>query len=316
MVKRMAIAVTEREADESTPIPTDEGSSADAGAGAPTTLNGPQVVDRVVDILEAFLWLGPQLGVSELSRALGLKKATTHRLLGSLRRRDFVAQDPITRRYRLGIKLWELGSRATSQIGWVDRAQPFLQQLTDQTGETAHLAVLDDGEVLYIDKVESTHSLRMPSQVGRRLPAHCTGVGKALLAHLPAVDVASIMTRRGMARFTHHTITNLGALQADLTEVRRRGYSIDDEEIEDGLRCIGAPVRDHSGRVVAAVSIAGPASRLPDSDLPRQGALVLAATRAISTALGCPPQYLDLAHPDGAARVHPPRAVRARVAAE
>jgi DNA-binding IclR family transcriptional regulator len=270
------------------------------------------VVDRVVDILEAFLWLGPQLGVSELSRALGLKKATTHRLLGSLRRRDFVAQDPITRRYRLGIKLWELGSQATSQVAWVDRAKPFLQRLTDQTGETTHLAVLDDGEVLYIDKVESTRSLRMPSQVGRRLPAHCTGVGKALLAHLPQVDVASIVARRGMAGYTKRTITDLDELHADLTEVRRRGYSVDDEEIEEALRCIGAPVRDHSGRVVAAVSIAGPAARLPTAQVERLGEVVLAGARAISTALGCPPQYLDLPHPDGAARVRPPRAVRTR----
>ena len=307
MVKHMAVAepIAER-------IPAQDRTPSRPARETGGALNKPQVVDRVVDILEAFLWLGPQLGVSELSRALGLKKATTHRLLGSLRRRDFVAQDPITRRYRLGIKLWELGSQATSQVAWVDRAKPFLQQLTDQTGETTHLAVLDDGEVLYIDKVESTRSLRMPSQVGRRLPAHCTGVGKALLAHLPAVDVASIVARRGMASYTPRTITDPDALQADLTEVRRRGYSVDDEEIEEALRCIGAPVRDHSGRVVAAVSIAGPASRLPSSDVSRLGELVLAGARQISTALGCPPQYLDLPHPDGAARVRPPRAVRTR----
>ena len=308
----MAISVTKRERNGPQPLSMEAPLPADAETGTASALNGPQVVDRVVDILEAFLWLGPQLGVSELSRALGLKKATTHRLLASLRRRDFVAQDPVSRRYRLGVKLWELGSQATSQVAWLDRAKPFLQELTDQTGETTHLAVLDDGEVLYVDKVESTRSLRMPSQVGRRLPAHCTGVGKALLAHLPSVDVASIIARRGMASFTDRTMTDLRALQADLTEVRRVGYSIDDGEIEDGLRCIGAPVRDHSGRVVAAVSIAGPASRLPDADLERLGAVVLAGARAISTALGCPPQYLDLPHPDGAARLHPPRPIRKR----
>jgi DNA-binding IclR family transcriptional regulator len=311
MVKQMAIAVSEREGVRPD-LPADEEFPVEADAEIAAALNKPQVVDRVVDILEAFLWLGPQLGVSELSRALGLKKATTHRLLGSLRRRDFVAQDPVTRRYRLGIKLWELGSQATSSVAWVDRAKPFLQELTDQTGETSHLAVLDDGEVLYVDKVESTRSLRMPSQVGRRLPAHCTGVGKALIAHLPQVDVASIMARRGMEAFTPRTITDLDALQADLTEVRRRGYSLDDEEIEEGLRCVGAPVRDHSGRVVAAVSIAGPASRLPDSAIERTGDLVLSAARAISTALGCPPQYLDLPHVDGAPRAYPPRAIRTR----
>jgi DNA-binding IclR family transcriptional regulator len=313
----MAVAVTDREsAEDAKQAIAERHADAENGDRAASGLNGPQVVDRVVDILEAFLWLGPQLGVSEISRALGLKKATTHRLLASLRRRDFVAQDPVTRRYRLGIKLWELGSRATSQVAWVDRAKPFLQELTDQTGETTHLAVLDDGEVLYIDKVETTRSLRMPSQVGRRLPAHCTGVGKALLAHLPHVDVTSIMARRGMPAHTPRTITDLAALEADLKDVRARGYSIDDEEIEEGLRCIAAPVRDHSGRVVAAVSIAGPASRLPDRELARQGAVVLAGARAISTALGCPPEYLDLPHPGGAARVHPPRAIRSRAASD
>jgi DNA-binding IclR family transcriptional regulator len=277
-------------------------------------LTGAQVVDRVVDILEAFLRLGPQLGVSELSRALGLKKATTHRLLASLRRRDMVAQDPITRRYRLGVKLWELGSRATSELEWMERAKPYLQRLTDETGETAHLAVLNDGEVLYIDKVESQHSLRMPSQVGRRLPAHCTGVGKALIAHLPADDLAAIVARRGLPRFTDHTMTDLDALARDLTKVRRLGYSVDDQEIEEGLRCIGAPVRDHSGRVVAAVSVAGPVTRLPTAEVPRIGEIVMAGARSISAALGCPPQYLDLPHPEGAARTRPPTPVRRRAA--
>src|SRR6185295_15554599 len=100
-------------------------------------------------------------------------------------RRGMVAQDPVSRRYRLGIKLWELGSLATSQVDWVDRVKPYLQHLVDASGETAHLAVLNDGQVLYVEKVESSRSLRMPSQVGKRLPVHCTGVGKALIAYLP-----------------------------------------------------------------------------------------------------------------------------------
>src|SRR3954464_8896580 len=125
-------------------------------------VSGSQVVDRVVDILETFPALGPELGVSDVSRALGLKKATAHRLRASLLRRGLVAQDRVTRRYRLGMKLWELGSLATSQLDWVDRVKPFLQHLTDVSGETSHLAVLNDGQVLYVDKVESSRSLRMP----------------------------------------------------------------------------------------------------------------------------------------------------------
>ena len=173
---------------------------------------GAQVVDRVVDILETFATIGPELGVSDVSRALGLKKATAHRLLASLLRRGLVAQDPVTRRYRLGMKLWELGSLATSQLDWVDRVKPFLQHLTDVSGETSHLAVLNDGQVLYVDKVESSRSLRMPSQVGKRLPVHCTGVGKALIAFLPEEVLRGVLSRRGMPRMTAHTITDRDVL--------------------------------------------------------------------------------------------------------
>jgi len=251
-------------------------------------LNGAQVIDRVVDILEAFEWLGPQLGVSELSRALKLKKATTHRLLATLRRRDIVAQDPNTRRYHLGMRLWQLGMLALSQVDWIDRARPYLRRLRDETGETTHLAVLDDGEVMYIDKVESEHSLRMPSQVGRRLPAHCTGVGKALLADLTPAQLAEVIDKHGMPSYTPHTITERHDLVADLAKVRELGYSVDNEEIEPGLRCIGAAIRRHDGEVIGAISIAGPSSRVRVEDVEAMGALVSGAAREISTALGAP----------------------------
>lgn len=250
------------------------------------SLAGAQVVDRVVDILEAFTRLGPELGVSDISRALGLKKATTHRLLASLRRRGVVAQDPVSRRYRLGIKLWELGQMAMTQVDWLDRIRPFLQQLTDRVGETTHLAVLHDGQVLYVDKVESTRSLRMPSQVGRRLPAHCTGVGKALLAFLPEELVRTLVARRGLPAFTRNTITDLARLEAELAAIRERGFSVDNEEIEEGLVCIGAPIRDHTSHVVAAVSMAGPSSRVRPETIESHAKSVVEVAAAMSTALG------------------------------
>lgn len=255
-------------------------------------LAGAQVVDRVVDILEVFPRLGPDLGVSDISRALGLKKATAHRLLAALRRRGIVAQDPVSRRYRLGMKLWELGSMATSQVDWVDRVKPHLQELTDRSGETTHLAVLSDGQVLYVEKVESSRSLRMPSQVGRRLPVHCTGVGKALTAFLPDEVLRGLMLRRGMPRFTTNTITDVETLAGELAEVRRRGYAIDREEIEEGLVCIAAPVRDHTTHVVAAVSIAGPSSRLRPETIDGMARHVVDAAHGMSAALGCPPDLL------------------------
>jgi DNA-binding IclR family transcriptional regulator len=272
-----------------------------AGDGSDRALAGAQVVDRVVDILETFTRLGPELGVTDISRALDLKKATAHRLLSSLRRRGIVAQDPVTRRYRLGMKLWELGSMATSSVDWADRVKPYLQQLTDRTGETTHLAVLSDGQVLYVDKVESARSLRMPSQVGRRLPVHCTGVGKALIAYLPEEVLRALLGRRELARFTPNTITELPKLEEELARVRERGYTIDDEEIEEGLVCIAAPVRDHTAHVVAAVSIAGPSSRLRPDRIAEQAREVLEAANGMSAALGCPAADIRPASPERAA---------------
>jgi DNA-binding IclR family transcriptional regulator len=247
---------------------------------------GSQGVDRVADVLEAFLWLGPELGISELARGIGLPKATTHRLLASLRKREFVTHDAATRRYRLGMRLGELGAVAGASMTWLVEAKPELEALAHEAGETVHLAVLEDDQVLYVDKVESDRSLRMPSQVGRRLPAHCTGVGKALIAFIPEVRLMAIIDRRGLPRFTAHTITDPVKLRAELEVVREVGYATDNEEIEDGLRCIAAPVRDQNGNVIAAISIAGPSSRLPDRVIAARAARVMAAADGITTRLG------------------------------
>jgi DNA-binding IclR family transcriptional regulator len=253
---------------------------------------GAQVVDRVVDILEALAQARAELGVSDVSRLLGLKKATAHRLLVALRRRGLVSQDSLSRRYRLGLKLWELGMRATSHVDWVDRAKPYLERLTHETGETSHLAVLSDGQVLYVEKVESPRSLRIPSQVGRRLPVHCTAVGKALVAFLPDDVLKAIVLHHGLQRFTKNTITDLDRLREELAVARVRGYTTDNEEIEEGLACIGAPVRDHSAHVVAAISIAGPATRVRGERMSDHVRAVLAAAAGISRLLGCPPELL------------------------
>jgi DNA-binding IclR family transcriptional regulator len=288
----MSLAAKPRPAPASDAIVDPPLSDGAEGDGLDRSLAGAQVIDRAIDILETFARIGPDLGVSEISRALGLKKATAHRLLSSLRRRGLVAQDPATRRYRLGLKLWELGALATLQVDWVQRIKPHLEQLTQITGETAHLAILSDGQILYVDKVESSHSLRMPSQVGRRNPVHCTGVGKAQVAWLPDDALAGLVSRRGLARFTAHTITEMPALRQELALIRERGYAVDNEEIEDGLVCIGAPIRDHTGLVVAGVSIAGPSSRLRPDTIPDHARSVVDVARAMSAVLGCPPAAL------------------------
>lgn len=245
-----------------------------------------QVIERAVALLDCFTLDRPELGVGELSRLTGISKGTVHRLLGALQRHRVIEQNPITKRYRLGFRLFEFGNRAIARVDHVDRAEAFLHRLAKQTGETTHLAVLDRGETFYVAKMEGWHSLRMPSQVGKRLPAHCTGVGKALLAFLPGDELERIVSEHGLPRFTARTITSMLALKRELGRIRRQGYSLDRGEIEDGLHCVGAPVRDYTGAVVAAISIAGPSTRINDKTTPGLARAVVATAADISTALG------------------------------
>jgi DNA-binding IclR family transcriptional regulator len=171
------------------------------------------------------------------------------------------------------------------QMDLFDQARPFLEELTKATGETSHLAVLDDGMALYVDKVESQRMLSRPSHVGRRLPAYCTGVGKAMLAFAPDEQVEAVIAR-GLERMTPNTITDPARLRNALADVRRVGYAIDDEEIEEGLVCVAAPIRDRAGSVVAGASIGGPASRIHHAGEDRIAERVTATARAISAMLG------------------------------
>jgi DNA-binding IclR family transcriptional regulator len=255
-------------------------------AGPPKKPVRVQVIDRTAAIFDCFTVDTPELGVGELSRMTGLSKGTIHRLLTALEQHRLVEQDHATKRYRLGLKLFELGHSAIAVIDPVERAQPFLRDLAGLTGDNAHLAVLDDGAVLYVAKVEGWHSLRMPSRIGQRLPAHCTALGKTLLAHKPADEVASIVAERPLERRTGQTITDLGTLEKEFELIRRRGYGVDNEELEVGLRCIAAPIRDYTGAVVASVSISGPATRLTKSSIADLATKVLATAGAISKALG------------------------------
>jgi DNA-binding IclR family transcriptional regulator len=169
---------------------------------------------------------------------------------------------------------------------WTDYAKPELRRLSDEVGETCHLAVLDDGMVLYVDKAESSRSLRMPSQVGRRLHAHCTALGKVLLAYLSSEQLDRVIEQHGLPRMTSHTITDPVALRVELAQIREHGFSMDDEELEDGLRCIAAPIRRYDGTVIASLSLAGPMQRIPNELVPRYRDLLMGAAAGVSQSLG------------------------------
>jgi IclR family KDG regulon transcriptional repressor len=247
--------------------------------------NGIRAVERAAAILKAFSPTTPSLGVTELARRLGLHKSTIHRLLATLEHEGFVAQDTEGGRYRLGLQLFELGSLVVNSMELQKIARSYLEEVHRACGETVHLAILDEGEVVYIDKIESTRQLRMHSLIGRRSPAHCTGLGKILLAWLPAPALDQII-RRGLRTYTSRTISSPDMLRNHLALVRQRGYAIDDGEHEELIRCAAAPVFDHTGQVVAAVSITSVGVDVESARFKEYVGLVQSCTRSISQALG------------------------------
>ena len=230
-----------------------------------------------------------ELSLSELSKRMDMPKSTTHGMLATLWEFGYVEQSPFTGNYKLGMRLFELGNIVAHS--WDVRAvsAPYIQKLMDEVGETVHLVVLDRGEVVYIEKRECRQSIQIVSQIGMRLPAHCTGVGKVLLAYLPDAEVRQIIKKKGMTRFTKNTITDPRSLETELDRIRERGYAIDNEEIMDGLFCMAAPIRDYSGKVIAAVSVSGPTSRIKMEKLPKALELVVQTSGEISSALGYRP---------------------------
>jgi DNA-binding IclR family transcriptional regulator len=203
-----------------------------------------------------------------------------------LERQRLIERDPQTARYRLGMRLFELGSIAISRFDIREKARRHLEQLHYEVDESVHLCTLDAGEVLYLDRVEPTRSVRMDCRVGRRNPAHCTSVGKAMLAHLPEREVEQILRQRGMPRRTPATLTTPAELKADLAMIRARGYAIDDEEVEEGVRCVGVAVLGHNGRPLAAISVSAPSFRLPLEKVPVVAASVSQAAKALSQESG------------------------------
>lgn len=236
-----------------------------------------QSLDRAIDLLEAFASGADTRGVADLARELGLPRTTVHRLLSALTHRGLLSHDPVTGHYQLGLKLFELGSRVGDSLDIQHIARPYLQELMQRSGETAHLVVLDGVDIVFVDKVETDNPFRMVSQIGRRLPARFSGSGKALLARLADDELAR--------RFAG-TDVDLLALRAELARVRERGWAIDDQETQPGLRCVGTVVRDRKSAVAAGLSISGPLVRVSDERLADLSAILLQTADRISRAMG------------------------------
>jgi DNA-binding IclR family transcriptional regulator len=245
-----------------------------------------QVLDRAFAMLDALAQARDDASLAEIAALVHMHKSTVHRLLMVLEQHRAIDRDPSTGRYRLGMRLFELGNIAVGRFDIRARARPHLEKLMHDTNETVHLCVLDHGEVLYLDKVEPSRSVRMASTVGHRNPMHCTSVGKAILAGLPEEEVDDVIRRHGLRRMTANTIVTPVELKRELLGIRERGYSIDNEENEEGVRCVGAAVKNHLGCSAAAVSVSAPAFRLSMEIVPVIASAVVQTANSISSEWG------------------------------
>ncbi len=225
-----------------------------------------QAVSHALDLLEQFRDDVDELGVTELSRRLKLHKNNVFRLLATLESRNYIQQNPLTGNYRLGLKNLELGQTMIRQMGLLRQARPILEQLSGCNNETAYIAVLKESYVVYMDVVESRHAVRVVPRIGAWLPAHCTAAGKVQLAYLLETGT-DLPLPDPLPSCTGSTIVDRDELIRQLRTVAERGYAVDDEEKDAGVRCVSAPIRDYTAKVIGAVSISGPVSRLCDKRL-------------------------------------------------
>jgi len=247
--------------------------------------SGLKSLRKAIRVLASFSLKEPRLPLSEIGRRAGLPLSTAHRILATLHAEGFVDRDADREQYRLGIRLLELGSIVLSTMELHREALPFIESLAHESGETVHLGVFDGAQVVSIEKMDSPHGLASNVTIGKGAPAYCTGVGKALLAFQPGA-VLDAVCRQRLTRHTPNTITSPKRLRAELARVRASGFAIDNMEHELGVRCVAAPIRNHTGVVIASLSVSGPAARIREADIPRLAERVKEVAAKLSNQLG------------------------------
>ena len=260
--------------------------SAKKAASVVASRKGTGALDKGLNLLARVCDAAEPPRFVDLMREAGMPKATLHRILGALMSHRLVALDPRDQTYIVGLRALEMAQRSWEGMDVRRAAAEDIRWLGEKTGDTVHLAVLDGTEVVYIDKVESSQPIRMFSAVGKRGPLYCTGVGKAMIAFLEEGARRKIVESLSMKKFTSNTFTTRPAFLRHLDEIRARGYALDLEEHEVGIRCAAAPIFDHRGEVVAGVSVTAPSFRLTPERLEKVAPSVVLAARGITRKLG------------------------------
>jgi DNA-binding IclR family transcriptional regulator len=244
-----------------------------------------QVIDRIFDILEYLSLKRGQRGPTEIAEAVGLSKSTVHRLLSTMHERGYIDKVEDDGTYSIGIKLVEVVSTHINNLELQTEARPILNELQQATGLIVHLGILDHHEVVYVEKMDIAPNLRHYAQIGLRVPAQCSSLGKCMLSAMPGEELSAAMAHSRFEAYTQNSITSLEALREHLRQVRLQGWAMDNEEYIVGHRCIGAPIYDYRGETIAAVSASGPVTLLGEERVSEVVAQVQEAASTISRKL-------------------------------
>jgi DNA-binding IclR family transcriptional regulator len=241
---------------------------------------------RASNILRCFSGEKTHFKISQIAHQLQLDRSTTYRILLSLEKCGFVEKDKKTGEYSLGVATFETGNTYLRRMDFIQISKPIMADLALEVQETVHLAVLSDTEIVYVDKVDSPRTLGVMSKIGQRAPVYCTALGKVLLAHQPNDELSKIVQQIKLKPFTRNSISSKRKLVEELRKIRKQGYALDQKEYEQDVECIGAPIRDHLGNTIAAISISGPQRKINTPQERQFVNQVIKATSLISSKMG------------------------------
>jgi len=247
---------------------------------------GVQTLNRVLDIIELLAEQREGIGVTEIGQALGLHKSTVHRMLNALAERGYIEKDPKYSTYKIGLKFIEISSLSLNKLELKTEARPFIRKLAETVGQPVHLAILDGMDAVYIDKVEAVNSIRMYSQIGKRVPVYCSALGKVLLSGLKNDERKTVISKLQFVKMTSNTIDSPERLEEEVQKAIERGWALDNEEHEEGIRCIAAPVYDYAGKIIAAVSVSGDKTIINSCRDDEISSLVIETAKNISHRMG------------------------------